>query len=324
MVFPATRLRRLRGTPAMRDMVRETIVSASDLVLPIFAPADHNANRPLPQIHGMRMLSGDPLAAEAQEIEALGIPAVLVFGIPEKSTRDASATAAYTEDGPIQEAVRTIKRAAPRLTVATDLCLCEFTDHGHCGLLRDERIDNDATLACLQRAAVSHARAGADVVAPSGMMDGVVRALRDALDAAGFHDVLTMPYSAKFASGFYGPFKAATDSIPGESKHATHQLDPGNATQALHEIELDVGEGADIVMVKPALPSLDVIRAARERFATPIAAYQVSGVFNMLWQAAEGEARHRLMCEILTCIKRAGADMIVSYYAKQAITRPDS
>lgn len=321
MTFPATRLRRLRTTPAIRDMVRETRVTAHDLIMPVFAPAAPDTNQPLPQIHGMRLLSGAPLAAEAREIQALGIPAVLVFGMPNKTARNDAASAAHAADGPIQDAVRTLKRAAPGLTVITDLCLCEFTDHGHCGLLRGDRIDNDATLACLQRAAVSHAEAGADVIAPSGMMDGVVRSLRQALDDAGHTHVLTMPYSAKFASGFYGPFKSATDSIPGESRHATHQLDPANADQALHEIELDIGEGADIIMVKPALPSLDILRAARERFPAPLAAYQVSGVYNMLWQAAEGEDRHRLMSEILTCIKRAGADMIVTYYAKQAASR---
>ncbi len=319
MGFPTTRLRRLRRTSTLRAMVRETSLRPGNLIMPIFAAAGGDVDQPLPQIPGMRLLSGAPLAAEARELASLGLPAVLLFGVAPRQLRTPHAEAAWAEDGPTQQAVRQIKQAAPGLTVITDLCLCEYTDHGHCGIWHDGTIDNDRTLAAIQQVALSHARAGADVIAPSGMMDGVVRALRQALDANGFEQLLTMPYSAKFASKLYGPFKSATASVPGESQHATHQLDPGNARQAMREIELDIEEGADLIIVKPALTALDIIHQARARFPVPIAAYQVSGTFNMLYQAAANQAeRDALMLEVLTCIRRAGADLIITYYAKQA------
>ena len=318
MGFPSVRMRRLRGSSSVRRMVGTTSVSPDDLVMPLFVTSERDAETPMEQIPGAKLLSGAPLAGEARRLASLGIPAVLLFGMPLAEAKDSSGSAAFDDDGPAQKAVRTIKDAAPDMLVITDLCLCEFTDHGHCGLLKSGKIDNDLTLDCIQLAALSQARAGADIVAPSGMMDGSVAAIRRALDSNGFQDTLVMPYSAKFASGFYGPFKAATDSSPGESLHSTHQLDTGSFRQAMKEIELDIEEGADVVIVKPALPSLDIIHAARREFAVPIAAYQVSGFYHMICRRYEGDQLHRLMMEILTCIKRAGADIIITYHAGEA------
>lgn len=317
--FPVTRMRRLRRTAALRNLVAETTLSASDLVMPLFVAGGADRCDPLPQIPGCNLLAGEPLIAEAKRLRDLAIPAVLLFGVPENSAKNPTADAAFAEDGPTQQAVALLKKHVPDLTAITDLCLCEFTDHGHCGLIRDGRIDNDLTLNCIRRVAVSQARAGADIIAPSGMMDGTVAAIREALDSQGHQEVLTMPYSAKFASGFYGPFKAATDSSPVHSLHATHQLQTGNAREAMREIQLDVDEGADIVIVKPAMPSLDIIFRARAACPVPIAAYQVSGTYAMLWRAGENtESRTRLMMESLTCIKRAGADIIITYFAAEA------
>ena len=318
MAFPIHRLRRLRRTEALRSLVRETRLGREDLILPLFVAADGDLDEPLPQMGGARLLSGKPLAEEAARVADLGIPAVLLFGVPRDGDRDERASAAYAGDGPTQQAVRTIRQAAAGLAVISDLCLCEFTSHGHCGIVSGEGIDNDRTLECIRRIALSHAEAGAHVVAPSGMMDGAVQAIRAALDAAGRHDVLTMPYSAKFASKFYGPFKEATRSVPAASRHAVHQLDVGNGREALREIRSDIEEGADIVIVKPALSSLDVIARARETFHVPIAAYNVSGMCAMLRAASAGsEDRLRdLVMEVLTCIKRAGADMIITYFAR--------
>lgn len=318
MGFPLVRMRRLRERSSIRSMVVEASICPDDLVMPLFVTSERDSKVPLEQIPGIKALSGVPLAAEARRLASLGIPAVLLFGLPPADAKDASGSAAYDDNGPAQKAVKTIKDAAPELLVITDLCLCEFTDHGHCGLLKAGKIDNDMTLECISLAALSQARAGADVVAPSGMMDGSVAAIRGVLDANGFQDTLVMPYSAKYASGFYGPFKEATDSSPGESLHSTHQLDPGSFRQAMREIELDIEEGADVIIVKPALPSLDVIHAARREFTIPIAAYQVSGVYDMICRRYAGDQLYRLMMEVLTCVKRAGADMIITYYAAEA------
>ena len=286
----------------------------------MFIAAADNVNQPLAQIPGIDLLSGEPLLEEAQAIHDAGIRAVLLFGIAEESAKDDEASLSYSPDGPVQRAVRQMKASVPDLIVIADLCLCEYTRHAHCGLLRNGEIDNDLTLECVQKSAVSLAEAGSDVIAPSGMMDGSVQAIRSGLDAAGYQRVLTMPYSAKFASRLYGPFKEATQSAPSESLHATNQVDVANGRQALAKIELDVGEGADMVIVKPAIAYLDVLQQARQRFDVPLAAYNVSGEYNMVLAATRGNeaAQAQLMMELLMCIKRAGADMIITYYAKQA------
>jgi porphobilinogen synthase len=300
--------------------VRETRLSTSDLICPLFTAGGGDRREPLSAIPGICVLSGSQLAREVRELVSLGIPAVLVFSIPRESEKDAAASAAWDPHGPAQEAVRLIKEAAPDLVVFTDLCLCEYTVNGHCGLLKDGEIDNDLTLECIRKVALAQARAGSDGVAPSGMMDGVVQTIRSALDGEGFGRVMTMPYSAKFASALYGPFKEATRSAPAESLHATHQLDVASGRQALSEIAQDVEEGADIVIVKPALSSLDILARARRRFAVPIAAYNVSGEYTMLLKAAGQDPAHRtrLMIEALTCIKRAGADLIITYFSREA------
>lgn len=292
-----------------------------DLVYPLFVGAADDVDRPLPQIEGARLLSGGPLAQEAAHVAELGIPAVLLFGMPREEDKDDRATAASAADGATQRAVRTIRNAAPGLAIVADLCLCEFTTDGHCGIARGDGIDNDLTLECIRRIALSQAEAGADAVAPSGMMDGAVQTIRAALDDAGHHHVLTMPYSAKFASKLYGPFKEATKSSPAESRHATHQLDVANVREALRKIESDIEEGADVVIVKPALSSLDVIARAREAFHVPIAAYNVSGVHGMLRTTGAGddERLREIVMEVLTCIRRAGADMIITYFAKDVV-----
>jgi len=319
MAFPLERLRRLKQNQAIRDLVCEDRLSVSDLILPLFVGGDGPERTPLPQIPGCELLTGKAVAETAGRIRDLGIPAVLLFGIPDVAARTADAVAAYDPDGATQRAVALIKEHVPELVVITDLCLCEFTDHGHCGLLTGETVDNDRTLACLARAAVSHAEAGADAIAPSGMMDGTVAALRCAMDKAGKSDVMTIPYSAKFASNFYGPFKSATQSTPADSKHATHQLPTANARETLRKVEMDINEGADMVIVKPALPSLDILHRVSVRSSVPVLAYNVSGTYRMLWEAGgDAVGRERLMMETLTCIKRAGADMIITYYAESA------
>jgi porphobilinogen synthase len=320
MVYPVHRLRRLRRNEGIRRMVREADLSPDDLIYPLFIPEGQNVSAPLEAMPGLGLLSGSPLREEVKAVRDLGIPAVLLFGVVEDIRKDEHATAGYAEDGPVQEAVRQIKNTVPDLVIVTDLCLCEYISHGHCGILKNGEIDNDLTLECIKKIALSHARAGADVIAPSGVMDGVVQAIRTVLDRAGYQNVLTMPYAAKFASQFYGPFKAATKSIPGESKHATHQVDIANGRQALHKICQDIEEGADIIIIKPALTSLDIIARAREQYYVPIAAYNVSGEYKMIHAASEGDPayRTRLMLEVLTCIKRAGADMIITYFAKDA------
>ena len=318
MSFPITRMRRLRASATLRRMVRETRLSVDDLILPLFVCPGTGVAREIASMPGTFQLSVDRLVRECRQAAALGIPAVLLFGIP--SAKDAVGSEAYAEDGIVQKAVRAIKKQVKGLAVITDVCLCEFTDHGHCGMVKDGDVDNDATLDLLAKMAVSHARAGADVVAPSDMMDGRVGRIRAALDEAGFAATPILAYSAKFASCFYGPFREAAESAPKFGDRRSYQMDPPNAREALREIELDIAEGADVVMVKPALAYLDVIRAARERFDVPIAAYNVSGEYSMIRAAAErgwldGE---RAMMETLVAIKRAGADLILTYFAKDA------
>ncbi len=316
--FPNIRLRRLRELPALRRLTAEASLSVGDFVYPMFATHGRGVREPVEPMPGVFRLSPDLIAEEAAEVSELGIPSTLLFGLP--AHKDAGGSGAYDPEGIVQEAIRAVKRAAPGLAVMTDVCLCEYTDHGHCGVVSGGRVDNDATLELLARTALSHVEAGADVVAPSAMMDGQVGAIRRALDSAGRADTPIMAYSAKYASAFYGPFRVAADSTPGFGDRRGYQMDPANARQALHEMELDVQEGADILMVKPAMAYLDVIARARQAFAQPIAAYNVSGEYAMLKAAAangwlDGESA---MMELLTAIKRAGADVVITYHAKEA------
>ncbi len=319
MAFPATRLRRLRRTPVLRDLVRETRLSAADLVMPLFVEADIDAPVAIDAMPGIARLSVDGAVREAGEVAALGIPAVLLFGIP--AEKDEEGSGAWDEDGIVQRAIRAIREAHPELLVIADLCLCEYTSHGHCGLLdADGHVVNDATLELLARTAVSQARAGADIIAPSDMMDGRVAAIRAALDADGFGEVPIMAYSAKFASAFYGPFREAAGSTPSHGDRRAYQLDPANAREALREALHDVAEGADVIMVKPALPYLDVIRRIADATGLPIAAYNVSGEYAMVKAAAAAGwlDERAVVLETLTSIRRAGADIVISYHAKDA------
>ncbi len=318
MGFPIQRLRRLRQTEPLRRMVRETRLSPSDLVHPFFVTFGRDRREAIPSMPGQYRLSQDLLAKEAAEVKAQGIPAVILFGIPDR--KDERGTSAYDPDGVVQQAVRTLKDQVPGLLVMTDVCIDGYTTHGHCGLVENGRILNDETLTCLRAMARTHAEAGADVVAPSDMMDGRVAAIRDELDCAGFPDMPIMAYSAKFASCFYAPFRDAADSSPAFGDRQSYQMDPANLREALREIDLDVEEGADIVMVKPALPCLDVIAAARRRVTLPIAAYQVSGEYSMIKAAAANGwlDEPRAMMESLLAIKRAGADLIITYFARAA------
>ncbi|HOI74281.1 MAG TPA: porphobilinogen synthase [Syntrophales bacterium] len=318
MQFPLYRPRRLRKNEHFRRMVRETRLSADDFVYPLFAVPGKSVKKPIHSMPGNFQMSADYLVQEAKAAKELGIPAVLLFGIPDK--KDELATGAFAKDGVVQRAVREIKSRVPDILVITDVCLCEYTSHGHCGMLEKGSVDNDSTLEVLAETAVSHARAGADMVAPSAMMDGQVGAIRDGLDEAGFDDLPIMAYSAKYASCFYGPFREAAESAPQFGDRKAYQMDPANGDEAIREITLDVEEGADIIMVKPALAYLDVIRRAREEFDLPIAAYNVSGEFAMIKAAAQmgwldGE---RAMMECLTSIRRAGADIIITYFAPEA------
>ncbi len=319
MAFPRTRLRRLRRTGALRDLVRETALVPSDLVLPLFVEDGLEGRSPIAAMPGVDRLSISAAVAEAGEAAALGIPAVLLFGIP--GAKDAEGSGAWDDEGVVQLATRAIKDAHPDVLVIADLCLCEYTDHGHCGLLREDgTVDNDATLELLARTAVSQARAGADIVAPSDMMDGRVGSIREALDEEGFTDTPILAYSAKFASAFYGPFREAADSTPAFGDRRGYQLDPGNADEALREVLLDVEEGADAVMVKPALPYLDVIRRVKDATRLPVAAYNVSGEYAMIKAAAAaGHLDERAaVLEALVSIRRAGADLVITYHAKDA------
>ena len=301
----------------MRLMTRETTLATSDLVYPLFITHGRDVSRPVEPMPGVNQISLDRLAEEVREVSDLGIPGVLLFGLPE--SKDPLGTGAYAADGIVQEAVRTIKRTVPQLLVITDVCLCEYTDHGHCGVLEGETVDNDQTLELLANTAVSHAVAGADMVAPSAMMDGQVGAIREALDDSGYPLLPILGYSAKFASHFYGPFRAAAGSTPQFGDRRAYQMDPSNTREALREMELDIQEGADMIMVKPALAYLDIIARAREAFDHPIVAYNVSGEFSMV-KAASGNGwldGQGLTLEILVAIKRAGADIIISYHAKE-------
>jgi porphobilinogen synthase len=316
--FPATRLRRLRRTPGLRTLVRETRLSADRFVAPLFVRKGRGLRTPIASLPGVSHLSPDEAVREAEALGALGIPGVILFGLPER--KDETGSEAWDESGAVQAAIREIKRAAPELLVLTDVCLDEYTSHGHCGVIRGGEVDNDATLPLLARAAVSHARAGADVVAPSDMMDGRVAAIRKALDGEGHAATAILAYSAKSASAFYGPFREAADSAPKFGDRCGYQMDGANRREAMREIALDLEEGADAVMVKPALAYLDVIRDARERFDAPIAAYNVSGEYAMVKAAAANGwiDEKRIVLEILTGIVRAGADFVLTYHAADA------
>jgi len=316
MSFPTVRMRRLRRSEPLRRLVRETRLERDDLVLPLFAVEGRRVREPVSSMPGVERLSVDELAEECRRVVDLGLPAVLLFGVP--GAKDARGSGADDPGGIVQRAVEAAKRAAPELCVMTDVCLCEYTDHGHCGLLDGEEVANDASLERLAATAVSHARAGADVVAPSDMMDGRVAAIRRALDAADFASLPILSYSAKYASAFYGPFREAAESTPAFGDRRGYQMDPPNRREALREMELDLAEGADVLMVKPALPYLDVLAEARRRFDVPLAAYQVSGEYAMLMAAAANGwiDGPRAMRETLVAIKRAGADFILSYAAK--------
>jgi porphobilinogen synthase len=318
MGFPQQRLRRLRQNEPLRRMVRETRLSPADLIYPFFVTIGTDRRDAIPSMPGQYRLSIDLLVKEAAAVKDQGVPAVILFGIPDH--KDERGTSAYDPNGVVQQAVRTLKDHVPGLLVITDVCIDEYTSHGHCGIVENGRILNDETLDCLRAMARTHAQAGADMVAPSDMMDGRVAAIRQELDQAGFSDLPIMAYSAKFASCFYAPFRDAADSSPKFGDRQSYQMDPANRREALREIELDVEEGADIVMVKPALPCLDVIAAARARVQLPIAAYQVSGEYSMIKAAARNGwlDETRAMVESLLSIKRAGADLIVTYFAKEA------
>jgi porphobilinogen synthase len=318
MPYPIHRKRRLRVSEPMRRLVRETRLESSQFILPLFTCPGKGVRRPIGSMPGNYQLSIDELVKECEDVVVLGIGGVMLFGIPDH--KDEIASEAYAEDGIVQRAVRALKRALPHLLVITDVCNCEYTSHGHCGKVVDGDVDNDATLKWLADSALSHARAGADIVAPSDMMDGRVAAIRTSLDANGFEKTAILAYAAKFASAFYGPFREAAGSAPQFGDRRTYQMDPANAREAVHEMTLDFEEGADMLMVKPALPYLDLIRQARELFPVPIAAYQVSGEFSMLMAAVErGWLEYeRAMMESLTSIRRAGADIILTYFARDA------
>jgi porphobilinogen synthase len=317
MQFPEYRARRLRKNENIRRLIRETTLSIDDLVYPLFAAPGKNFKKPISSMPGQFQLSVDHIAKEAKKARELGIPAVLLFGIPAK--KDAMATGAFARDGIVQQAIRRIKDEAPDILVITDVCLCEYTSHGHCGILEKDLVQNDETLEVLAQTALSHARAGADMVAPSAMMDGQVAAIREALDENAFEDVPIMAYAAKYASSFYGPFREAAESAPQFGDRKAYQMDPANADEAIREISLDVNEGADIIMVKPALAYLDIICRAKQEFDLPLAAYNVSGEYAMIKAAAQlgWLDEERAMMETLTAIKRAGADIIITYFALQ-------
>ena len=318
MPFPIDRPRRLRATESLRRLVRETRLEPAHFVLPLFVVEGEGIRKEISAMPGNYQMSVDELVRECEQARALGLGGVILFGIPKH--KDEQASEAYNPSGITQEAVRAIKAAAPGLLVITDVCNCEYTSHGHCGKIVNGEVDNDATLAWLAATAVTHAQAGADIVAPSDMMDGRVAAIRAALDAAGFANTPILSYAAKYASAFYGPFREAAESAPQFGDRRGYQMDPANAREAMREIELDLEEGADMIMVKPAMPYLDIIRMARSRFDAPLAAYQVSGEFSMIMAAARNGwiDLDRVMMESLTAIRRAGADFILTYFAKPA------
>ncbi len=318
MSFPSTRMRRLRRTETIRNMIRETSLSVNSLIYPMFVVPGRGYRREVPSMPDVFQFSVDQLALEAKDVFSLGIPAIILFGIPEK--KDERASGAYADYGIIQRAVREIKNAVPDLIIITDVCLCEYMSHGHCGVVENGRILNDPTLELLALTALSQARAGADMVAPSDMMDGRVAAIRKALDENGYHDIPIMSYAAKYASSFYGPFREAAESAPKFGDRKSYQMDPGNRLEAIREMELDIEEGADIIMVKPALCYLDIIAMAREKFNVPIAAYNVSGEYTMVKAASRMGwiDEKKAMMEMLISIKRAGANLILTYFAKEA------
>ncbi len=318
MSFPRQRMRRLRSGENMRRLVRDVRLTVDDLIYPLFVCPGSNVKEPIGSMSGCYHLSTDLVGAEAKEVADLGIPAVLLFGLPEK--KDASGSEAWSEDGAVQRAIAEIKKAAPDLLVMTDVCLCAYTESGHCGVIKDQAIDNDPTCELLAKVSLSHAQAGADVVAPSDMMDGRVSYIRECLDKNGFENTAIMAYSAKYASAFYGPFRDAADSAPAFGDRRAYQMDPADARQAMQEMVLDIEEGADIIMVKPALAFMDIICRARGRFDHPIAAYNVSGEYMMLNAAVEAGLMDREagILEMLTSFKRAGADIVITYFAKEA------
>jgi len=318
MEFPAYRPRRLRRTETLRRMMRETRLSVDQLILPLFVVPGAGVVKPVGSMPGVAQMSVDRTVDECRAVSDLGIPAVILFGVPE--AKDSTGSHAYRDDGVVPRAVRAIKQAVPALAVITDVCLCEYTDHGHCGVVVEGEVDNDATIDLLAKEALAHARAGADLVAPSDMMDGRVNAIREALDEEGFDQVAIMSYAAKFASGFYGPFREAAESTPQFGDRRGYQMDPPNGDEALREVEMDINEGADIVMVKPALAYLDLIWRVKEHFGYPVAAYQVSGEYAMIKAAAQQGwlDEERIVMETLIAIRRAGADLILTYFAKDA------
>lgn len=318
MLFPDYRPRRMRQSEAMRRLVRETRLSVDNLIMPFFVVEGRGIKNPITPMPGQFQLSIDTLVKEATQAHKLGIPAIILFGLPEK--KDALGTQAYAKEGIIQRAVAEIKSKLPDLIIVTDICLCEYTDHGHCGIIENHRVDNDATLELLARIAVSHAKAGADIVAPSDMMDGRVAEIRGALDDNNFSMTAIMSYAAKYCSAFYGPFRAAADSAPTFGDRRSYQMDPANALEAVREVAMDIEEGADIVMVKPALPYLDIIRRIKDEFDLPVGAYNVSGEYALIKAAAQlgWVDGQRIMMESLLSIRRAGADMILTYFAMDA------
>ncbi len=317
MGFPKNRMRRLRSNPSMRRLVRQTSVSVDDLVYPLFVREGEGIKEPIKSMTGCYHFSPDTIGSQAAEVASLGIPAVLLFGLP--ANKDEAGSEAWAENGVVQRAIRQIKKASPELLVVTDVCLCEFTSHGHCGVIKDGKVDNDSTCELLAKMALSHVQAGADIVAPSDMMDGRVGYIREALEENGFENIAIMSYAAKYASAFYGPFRDAAESAPAFGDRRAYQMDPPNADEAMAEIALDISEGADIVMVKPALAYLDIIYRARQRFDCPIAAYHVSGEYMMVNAAGDAGLvdREATMTEALTSIKRAGADILITYFAKE-------
>ncbi len=318
MDFPTYRPRRLRRNEILRGMIRETSLDVRDFIYPLFVGPGQDKMQPVSSMPGVAQLSVDRVIGECQEAASLGISAVILFGIPEE--KDPVGSEAYDDSGVVQQAIRAIKEKVPELLVITDVCLCEYTDHGHCGVIKNGDVDNDSTLELLVKESLSHARAGADIIAPSDMMDGRVGAIRKALDQNGFEQIPIMAYAAKYASGFYGPFREAAESTPQFGDRRSYQMDPANSDEALREIELDIREGADIVMVKPALAYLDIIYRAKEKFGYPVAAYNVSGEYSMIKAAGQNGwiDEVRIMMEVLVAIKRAGADMILTYFAKDA------
>jgi porphobilinogen synthase len=318
MNFPIYRPRRVRRNEKLRSMIRETTLEPRNLIYPLFVGPGKDMAQAVSSMPGVAQLTVDLAARESREVNALGIPAVILFGIPER--KDSTGSEAWEADGIVQQAIRAIKETVPDLLVITDVCLCEYTDHGHCGVVKNGDVDNDATLQLLAQEALSHARAGADIVAPSDMMDGRVAAIRKILDENGFNQTPIMAYAAKYASAFYGPFREAAASTPQFGDRRSYQMDPGNVEEALREVELDIREGADMVMVKPALAYLDVIYRVKEKFGYPLAAYNVSGEYSMIKAAGQNGwiEEPRIMMEVLYAIRRAGADMILTYFAKDA------